>query len=101
MTLVGRIRKPLRSRLADAIASKGHAKRRVKQIEDFIGSIKYAGHVIFHPFDGSGFEARETRTKASATFLLALTAAAYVFMRQYAGFVINEQDIAMNGHGTG
>lgn len=94
--VVGRIRKPLRSRLADAIAKQGpHAKRRVKQIEDFIGSIKYAGHVIFHPFDGFWDLKHEKRgTKASATFLLALTTAAYVFMRQYTGFVINERDIA-------
>jgi len=53
-------------------------------------AVRYAGHVIFHPFDGFWDLKYENRGTFTAATLLLLTAViSYVFMRQYTGFVLN------------
>lgn len=55
-----------------------------------VQSIKYAKHVIFHPFDGFWDLKHEQRgTGLGATIILIFAALSYVFIRQYTGFVLN------------
>lgn len=60
-----------------------------------IQAVRYAGHVIFHPFDGFWDLKYENRgTFTSATVLLLIVVASYVFVRQYTGFVLNYNRIS-------
>jgi len=54
------------------------------------GSLRYATHVMFHPFDGFWDLKHERRgSAAAATVILGLVVLTYVFMRQYLGYVFN------------
>lgn len=53
-------------------------------------AVRYSRHVVFHPFDGFWDLKYEQRgTTSAATFILVLATLAFVFMRQYTGFVLN------------
>lgn len=70
-------------------------RNRIFNFIAFTDSVKYAKHVIFHPFDGFWDLKHEKRgSVGSATLLLALTTLVYIFMRQYTGFVINYRDLS-------
>ena len=61
----------------------------------FISPLKYAFHVILHPFDGFWDLKHEQRGNAcAATILLTLVVATYIFMRQYTGYLFNPRDAA-------
>ena len=51
--------------------------------------------MVFHPFDGFWDLKHEQRgTASAATIILTLVAAAYIFMRQYTGYLFNARDPA-------
>ena len=59
------------------------------------GPLKYAFHVVFHPFDGFWDLKHEQRgTASAATIILTLVVAASIFMRQYTGYLFNARDPA-------
>ena len=58
-------------------------------------ALKYALHVVFHPFDGFWDLKHEKRgTVPAATTILILVCLTYVFIRQYTGFAFNERDLS-------
>lgn len=58
-------------------------------------ALRYATHVIFHPYDGFWDLKYENRgTFSAATVLLSMVVVSYIFMRQYTGFVLNYNRIA-------
>lgn len=68
---------------------------RPEGLERIISPLKYAFHVIFHPFDGFWDLKHEQRgTAGAATVILALVIATYVFMRQYTGYLFNARDVS-------
>lgn len=53
-------------------------------------ALRYAVYVIFHPFDGFWDLKHEKRGSTSAaTIIIGLVVLAYVFMRQYLGYIFN------------
>ncbi len=59
-----------------------------------LDALRYALHVIFHPFDGFWDLKYEKRgTVGAANVLLLLTILAWVFMRQYTAFIFNKLQV--------
>lgn len=57
--------------------------------------LKYAFHVVFSPLDGFWDLKHEKRgSTATATVILILITATYIFLRQYTGFIFNSRDIS-------
>ncbi len=79
------------TQLAAALAGPRIQRNRVWAfVKDTWQRLRYAGHVIFHPFDGFWDLKHEGRGSfIAATVILVLALLAYVFMRQYTGFVLN------------
>lgn len=60
-----------------------------------VTGLKYAIHLIFHPFDGFWDLKYEKRGNVySASCLLLLVTFSYIFMRQYSGFIVNTNNLA-------
>ncbi len=57
-------------------------------------ALRYAFHVIFHPFDGFWDLKHEKRGNLpAATILLTMVVLTYVFIRQYTGFIFNQRNL--------
>ncbi|NLW56556.1 MAG: hypothetical protein GX050_08085, partial [Firmicutes bacterium] len=57
-------------------------------------ALRYALHVVFHPFDGFWDLKHEKRGNLpAASILLALVVLTYVFIRQYTGFIFNQRNL--------
>lgn len=79
------------SQLAAALASERVQQNRVyAAVKGTLSKMRYALHVIFHPFDGFWDLKYDNRGSfAAATVILLMAALSFVFMRQYTGFVLN------------
>lgn len=79
------------SQAAAALASERvQGNRLVIYLRKTWQALRFAKHVIFHPFDGFWDLKYEKRgTSSAATILLILVVISYIFMRQYTGFVLN------------
>jgi len=91
-------RKRLRSRWRSArvyalVASEPVQNNRIyKFAASTWGSLRYAAHVMFHPFDGFWDLKHERRgSAAAATIILGGVVFTYIFMRQYLGYVFNSK----------
>lgn len=88
------------NRITARMAKTAGKRERVKsalalRLERITGPLKYAFHVVFHPFDGFWDLKHEQRgTASAATIILTLVVAAYIFMRQYTGYLFNARDPA-------
>lgn len=64
-------------------------------VRSTLNGLRYSAFVMFHPSEGFYALKHERRGNiASAFVLLALETGAYVFIRQYAGFLFNEVDVS-------
>lgn len=80
-----------RAPAAGASVSAGQSKQR-RRLRD---ELAYALTLVFHPFDGF-WELKHSGKGSvlSATIIMALVSATYLFMRQYTGFVFNYRDLS-------
>lgn len=63
--------------------------------DSLLGSLRYALHVIVHPFDGFWDLKHEKRGNVlSASIILLLVVATYILMRQYTGFLFNYRKVS-------
>lgn len=76
---------------AGGSVSSGQSKQR-RRLRD---ELAYALTLVFHPFDGF-WELKHSGKGSvlSATAIMALVSATYLFMRQYTGFVFNYRDLS-------
>ncbi|MFW6270749.1 MAG: Yip1 family protein, partial [Bacillota bacterium] len=69
-------------------------KEKQKYSKKFINALSFSIHLIFHPFGGFWELKEEKRGNIiSASVLLLLVIASYVFVRQYTGFIFNKRDL--------
>jgi len=67
----------------------------VKNPQGYLTSLRYAKHVIFHPYDGFWDLKHEKRgTMGAALTIVGMVSLTYIVMRQYTGFIFNPRDLS-------
>lgn len=97
INLVSKIKKRLNFEQSSAnkVLTNLRDKKWYQKIVQTGSNLKYALHIIFHPFDGFWVLKKERKSGLlAANIILFLVIAAFVFARQYTGFLFNPYDIS-------